>query len=63
MFVVWLILMIAYLMFWVRALVQIVRTPDDGYRRGNQIVWAAVVLFVPLAGLIAYHAAGSPRRA
>ena len=62
MFVVWLIVVIAYLIVWVRALIQILRTSDEAFRRGNQIMWAAVVVFVPLLGLIAYHAAGSPRR-
>lgn len=62
--VIWVIVLLAYLVLWVRALAQITRTTaDDLYRSGNQILWAAVVLLVPVLGLIAYHVAGSPRRA
>ncbi|HEX9713255.1 MAG TPA: hypothetical protein VGB52_12000 [Actinomycetota bacterium] len=58
----WFVLLAVYLILWARALVGITRTPDEEYRIGGQIGWAAVVVFVPVIGLLAYHLVGAPRR-
>lgn len=58
----WFVLVIVYLILWVRALVRITRTDDAEFRTGSALSWAAIVVFVPLIGLIAYQLVGAPRR-
>ena len=58
----WFVLLLVYLVLWVRALLEITRTSDEAFRRGGPVGWAAAVVFIPVLGLIAYYVAGSPRR-
>ena len=47
---------------WVYALIDVIRTPDDQYRAGTQLVWILVVLFATIVGALIYLAIGRPRQ-
>ncbi|MCC5946986.1 MAG: PLDc N-terminal domain-containing protein [Nitriliruptoraceae bacterium] len=47
---------------WVYALIDVIRTPDERYRVGTQLIWVLVVLFAHIIGAIIYLAVGRPRR-
>jgi phospholipase D-like protein len=50
--------------FWIWALVDAIRVPEDRmYRAGNKLVWVLVIVFGHLLGAIAYLAIGRPTSA
>jgi len=54
-------LMIASIAFWIWALVDAIRVPDDSlYQSGSKIVWVLVIVLVGWIGAIIYLAAGRP---
>jgi hypothetical protein len=52
---------VAAFVFWVWALVDVIKTPDDGrFRAGNQLVWVLVIVFTQLIGALIYLLVGRP---
>lgn len=47
---------------WLWTLVDAIRTPDEAFRAGSQLVWVLVIVFAQLIGSIVYLAVGRPRR-
>jgi Phospholipase_D-nuclease N-terminal len=55
------ILMVAGLAFWIWALVDCVRVPDDSlYQSGTKLVWVLVIVLAGWIGAIIYLAVGRP---
>lgn len=50
------------LVVWIYALIDVIRTPDERYETGTQLVWILVVLFANVIGAIIYLAIGRPRQ-
>jgi hypothetical protein len=60
-FAFFLILMVAGLAFWIWALVDCVRVPDDSlYQSGTKLVWVLVIVLAGWIGAIVYVVAGRP---
>ena len=54
---------LAALAFWIWALVDAVRVPDDSlYRAGNKVVWVIVIAVLGALGAIIYVLVGRPSR-
>jgi hypothetical protein len=54
-------LAIGAFVFWVWALVDVIKTPDDGrFRAGNQLVWVLVIVFTQVIGALIYVLVGRP---
>ncbi len=54
---------LAALAFWIWALVDAVRVPDDShYRAGNKVVWVIVIAVLGAIGGIIYVLVGRPTR-
>ncbi len=47
---------------WLYALIDVIRTPDDRFRTGTQLIWVLVVLFANIVGALIYLAIGRPRQ-
>ena len=45
---------------WVITIASVIRTPDGGYRAGNQIVWWLLVIRRPIIGVPLYWVIGAP---
>jgi hypothetical protein len=57
-------LFLAGLAFWIWALVDAVRVPDDSlYRAGNKVVWVIIIAVLGALGAIIYVLIGRPARA
>jgi hypothetical protein len=55
------LLAIAGLAFWIWALVDSIRVPDDSlYRSGTKLVWVLVIVLAGWIGAIIYLAVGRP---
>ena len=53
--------MVAGLAFWIWALVDAIRVPDDSlYKSGTKLVWVLVIVLVGFIGAIIYLAVGRP---
>lgn len=46
---------------WLWTLIDAIRTPDEAFRAGSQLVWVLVIVFAQLIGSIVYLAMGRPR--
>ena len=47
--------------FWIWALVDAIRVPDDSrFRAGNKLLWVIVLVFLHVVGAIIYVAVGRP---
>lgn len=56
-----LILGLAAFIFWVWALVDVVKVPDDSmFKAGNKLVWVLVIVFTGVIGAIVYLVVGRP---
>lgn len=54
---------LALLAFWVWALVDAIRVPDDSmYREGNKLIWVLVIIFTSVVGALIYVVIGRPPR-
>ena len=54
-------LAVAGLAFWIWALVDAIRVPDDSlYKSGTKLVWVLVIVLVGVIGAIIYLAVGRP---
>ena len=47
--------------FWLWALVDVLRRPDGTYRTGGQLLWALVIALTHTIGAVAYVLFGRPR--
>ncbi len=55
---------IASLAFWIWALVDAIRVPDDRYyQSGTKLVWVLVIVLLQVIGAIVYLVAGRPSKA
>lgn len=55
------VVMVAGLAFWIWALVDAIRVPDDSlYKSGTKLVWVLVIVLVGFIGAIIYVAVGRP---
>ncbi|HYJ61385.1 MAG TPA: PLD nuclease N-terminal domain-containing protein [Actinomycetota bacterium] len=53
--------MVAGLAFWIWALVDAIRVPDDSlYKSGTKLVWVLVIVLIGFIGAIVYLAVGRP---
>jgi hypothetical protein len=60
---VFLVIFVAAVAFWIWALVDAVRVPDDSlYRAGNKVVWVIVIVLLGALGGIIYVLVGRPAR-
>lgn len=58
---IFLILGIAAFAFWVWAIVDVVKVPDDSmFQAGNKLVWVLVVVLTGVLGAIIYLVVGRP---
>jgi hypothetical protein len=56
------LLAIAGFAFWIWALVDCIRVPDDSmYQSGTKLVWVLVIVLLQVVGAIIYLAVGRPR--
>jgi hypothetical protein len=56
-------LFLAAAAFWIWALVDAVRVPDDSlYRAGNKVVWVIIIAVLGALGAIIYVLVGRPAR-
>jgi Phospholipase_D-nuclease N-terminal len=54
-------IVVAGLAFWIWALVDAIRVPDDSlYESGTKLVWVLVIVLVGFIGAIIYLAVGRP---
>ncbi len=56
-----LVLMVAATVFWIWALVDVVRRPQTGYRHGSQVLWVVLIAVTHSVGALAYVLLGRPR--
>ena len=49
--------------FWIWALVDVIRQPSTTLRRGSQLLWALVIALTHTVGAAAYVVLGRPRPA
>ncbi len=56
-----LVLLAATTVFWLWALVDVLRRGPSGYRTGTQLVWALVIALTHSIGALAYVVFGRPR--
>ncbi len=61
--IVFLLVIAATTAFWIWALVDVIRRPDDTLRRGSQLLWALVIALTHTVGALAYVLFGRPRDA
>lgn len=62
--ILFLLILLAAIVFWIWALVDAARVPDDGaYRTGNKVVWVLVIALAHFVGAVIYCAVGRPRTA
>ncbi len=57
------VLVAAATVFWVWALVDVLRRPSAAYRTGSQLLWAVVIALTHSVGALAYVLFGRPRAA
>ncbi len=56
------IFFIAALAFWIWALVDAIRVPDDSmYQAGNKLIWVLVIALAQFIGAVIYVAIGRPK--
>ncbi len=61
--IVFLLVIAATTAFWIWALVDVIRRPEDTLRRGSQLLWALVIALTHTVGALAYVLFGRPRDA
>ena len=58
-----LLLVVAATVFWIWALVDVIRRPSESLQRGSQLLWALVIAMTHSLGAAAYVLFGRPREA
>ena len=61
--ILFLLFILATTVFWIWALVDVVRRPSGTLQRGSQVFWALVIALTHSAGAAAYVLFGRPREA
>ena len=62
--VVFLLVLLAFIAFWVWSLVDAIRVPDDSaFRAGSKVIWVVVIAVTGFIGSIVYMVVGRPRTA
>ena len=61
--ILFLLFVLATTVFWIWALVDVVRRPTGTLRRGSQLFWTLVIALTHSAGAAAYVLFGRPREA
>lgn len=61
--ILFLVFILATTVFWIWALVDVVRRPGEDLRRGSQLSWALFIAITHTLGAAAYLLFGRPRRA
>lgn len=56
----WIALALAVMVFWVYALVDVVRTPEEAFRQGTKVIWVLVVALLGALGALIYWFVGRP---
>ena len=54
-------LLLAAVAFWIWALVDAVRAPEDSYRTGSKLVWVVVIAVTQFVGAVIYYLVGRGR--
>jgi hypothetical protein len=58
-----LVLLLSGFAFWIWALIDAIRVPDDGaYRDGTKLVWVLVIALTHVVGAVVYLVIGRPLR-
>lgn len=61
--ILFLLFILATTVFWIWALVDVIRRPGEDLRRGSQVLWALVIAITHSLGAAAYVLFGRPRGA
>jgi len=61
--VLFLLFIVATTLFWIWALVDVIRRPGDSLQRGSQVFWALIIALTHTVGAAAYVLFGRPRGA
>jgi hypothetical protein len=59
--ILFLLFVIAATLFWIWALVDVIRRPSETLQRGSQLLWALVIALTHTVGAAAYVLLGRPR--
>ena len=52
---------LAALVFWIWAIVDVVKVPDDStFKAGNKLIWVLVIVFAGVIGAVIYLVVGRP---
>lgn len=60
--ILFLLFVVATTIFWIWALVDVIRRPSATLRRGSQLFWAVAIALTHTAGAAAYFLFGRPRQ-
>ncbi len=61
--ILFLLFILATTVFWIWALVDVIRRPSENLQRGSQLTWALVIAITHSVGAAAYVLLGRPRGA
>jgi hypothetical protein len=61
--ILFLLFFLAATVFWIWALVDVIRRPGESLQRGSQLLWALVIAITHSVGAAAYVLFGRPRGA
>jgi uncharacterized membrane protein len=61
--ILFLLFILATTVFWIWALVDLIRRPSESLRRGSQVSWALVIAITHSVGALVYVLFGRPRNA
>ncbi len=61
--ILFLLFLLATTVFWIWALVDVIRRPSESLQRGSQLLWALVIAITHSVGAAAYVLFGRPREA
>ena len=54
-------ILLAAVAFWIWALVDAVKAPEDSYRTGSKVVWVVVIAVTQFIGAVIYYLVGRGR--
>ena len=60
--ILFLLFILATTVFWIWALVDVIRRPSDTLQRGSQLFWVLFIAITQTIGALAYVFFGRPRR-
>lgn len=61
--ILFLLILLAAIVFWIWALIDAARAPEGAYRTGSKVVWVVVIALTHFIGALIYYAIGRPRAA